>query len=586
MNPDANRAPYPTCFRPLARLLVLLAVLGALPTAFAASAPRVLTPEEQISLGEAALEERDLLAAARAFSAAADASPEVAVAERATQFTFGAGFDALAEQAAARWAALAPENPLPREVMGRLKLRRHAVDEAVPEFLAALGPGEPRRDEVYLALASDLAAEDNAGLVTRLLARLTALDPLAPGLQLALGTAALRSRDYPLALGAGRIAALDDPGWKEPRLLIVRALAASGREEEALATLAALTSAPSADASPDTRPNTRPDQAGDDNAPDPLVAIEAARLLADAGQTAEARVQLAALAARYGDRPEINRTLAFLDFASGDLESADRRLDGLDDAGPLRFEAFYFRARIAAQRGDAAAARRFYARISSGPYLLPAQLAIADSLARSDSPERAIEQLARFAEDHPAQVFEVLEYQAALFQLLQRPDDALAIYGKALQYKPAAISVLLSRGALLEQQGRVSEALADLKAAAALAPDDPLAANAYGYLLASRTSQARKAWGYVRRAYEILPESAAIQDSVGWTLFKLGRTAEARSHLEEALERLPDPEIASHLAEVLWRLGDRAAATDLLWSTAVAYPDSKPVRATADRLLN
>lgn len=586
MNPDANRAPYPTCFRPLARLPVLLAVLlavgGPLPNAVAAAAPRVLSPEELISVGELALEERDLLAAARAFTAAADASPDVAVAERATQFTFGAGFDALAEQTAARWVALAPENPLPREVLGRLKLRRHAVDAAVPDFLAALGPGEPRRDEVYLALASDLAAEDDAALVTRLLARLTALDPLAPGLQLALGTAALRSRDYPLALGAGAIAAQDDPGWKEPQLLVARALAASGREEEALAKLAALMPDPKAAKSDESRAEKIPGDEGSD----PLVAIEAARLLADAGQTAEAREQLAALAVQYGDRPEIERTLAFLDLASGDLESADRRLDRLDDAGPLRFEAFYFRGQIAAQRGGAESAQRFYERISSGTYLLPAQLAIADTLARSDSPERAIEHLARFAEDRPGQVFEVLEYQAQLFQLLDRPDDALAIYGKALQYKPASLEVLLSRGALLEQQGRLAEAVADLKAAADLAPEDPLAANAYGYLLASRTSQARKAWGYVRRAYEILPESPAIQDSVGWTLFKLGRTEEARSHLEAALERLPDPEIASHLAEVLWRLGDRAAATDLLWSAAVAYPDSKPVRDTAERLLN
>ncbi len=571
VNPDADRAPYPTrCrppFLPRALLVLLTAIPGGLPVTFAAAAPKLLTPEELIRVGERSLEERDLLAAARAFAAAADASPDVAVAERATQFTFGTGFDALAEQTAARWVALAPENPLPREVLGRLKLRRHAVDDAVVDLLAALGPGEPRRDEVYLALASDLAAEDNARLVTRLLARLTALDPLAPGLQLALGTAALRSRDYPLALGAGAIAALDDPGWSEPQLLMARALAATGREDEALAKLAALAAASS------------------NNGPDPLVAIEAARLLADAGQVAESREQLAALAVQYGERPEISRTLAFLDLSSGDLESADRRLDGLDDAGPLRFEAFYFRAQIADQRGDAEAARRFYERISSGPYLLPAQLAIADSLARSDAPERAIEQLARFAEDYPAQVFEVLEYQAQLLQLLQRPDDALAVYGKALQYKPAAVSVLLSRGALLEQQGRVSEALADLKAAADLAPDDPLVANAYGYLLASRTSQTRKAWGHVRRAYEILPESAAIQDSVGWTLYKLGRTDEARSHLEEALERLPDPEIASHLAEVLWRLGDRATATDLLWSAAVAYPDSKPVRDTAERLL-
>jgi hypothetical protein len=49
---------------------------------------------------------------------------------------------------------------------------------------------------------------------------------------------------------------------------------------------------------------------------------------------------------------------------------------------------------------------------------------------------------------------------------------------------------------------------------------------------------------------------------------------------------MPDPEIASHLAAVLWKLGDRDAANDLLWSAATAYPDSQPVRDTAERLLD
>jgi tetratricopeptide (TPR) repeat protein len=553
VNPAANRAPY------LTLVLALALALGAATPADAAPGPDELLLEAEVALGK-----RDLAGAAAAFAAAADASPDVTVAERASQFTFGAGFDALAEQAVGRWVALAPENPLPRELLGRLKLRRHAVDEASVDLLAALGPGEPRRDEIYLALASDLSAEDNAAQVTRALARLTALDPLAPGLQLALGTAALRSGDYDLALGAAETAALDDPEWPEPQLLMARALAAAGRDDEALAKVAAISAA----------------------APNALVDLEYARLLADAGRVDEAREKLGELTTRFGDRPEINRTLAFLNLATGDLDGADRLFDALDDTGVDRFESFYYRAQIAAERGDPDGARRYFGRISSGPYLVPAQLAIAESLVRAGQAGEAVELLTMFGLDHPAQAFDVLEYKAQILQLMQRPDEALAVYGAALQYKPTAISVLLSRGALLEQEGRLREALADLERAVEIAPEDPLAANAYGYILANRTRQARKAWGFVRRAYEIQPGSAAIQDSVGWTLFKLGRTDEARSHLEEALDQLPDPEIASHLADVLWKLGDRDTATELLLSAAAAYPDSKPVRDTAERLLD
>ena len=544
----------------------MLAPTLALVVTLAAATPAIAAPTVEEFLGDAevALGQRNLPAAAEAFTLAAEASPDVTVAERATQFVFGAGFDALAERTVSRWVTLAPENPLPRELLGRLKLRRHAVDEATLDLLAALGPGEPRRDEVYLALAADLAGEDNAELVTRALARLTALDPLAPGLQLALGTAALRSGDHDLAIGAAETAALDDPDWAEPQLLIARAFAASGREEEALRTAAAL------------RKDT----------PNALVDLEYARLLADAGKFAEARELLGELTTRFGDRPEIERTMAFLDLAAGELDAADQRFDGLDDAGTDRFEAFYYRAQIASERGDADGARRLFGRISSGPYLVPAQLALATSLVRAEKSGEAVELLTLFGVDHPAQAFEVLEYKAQVLQLMDRPDDALAVYGEALQFKPTSVPVLLSRGALLEQEGRIREALADLERAVTIAPEDPTAANAYGYILANRTRQSRKAWGYVRRAYEIQPDSAAIQDSVGWTLFKLGRVEEARSHLEEANDRQPDPEISSHLADVLWKLGERDVATDLLRSAAVAFPASKPVLETAERLLD
>ena len=508
--------------------------------------------------------ERDLPGAARAFSAAAMAAADPAVAERATQVTFGAGFDALAEQSAQRWAELAPGNPLPRELLGRLKLRRHAVDDAAADFTAALGPTEPRRDEVYLALASDLATEDNARLVTRVLSRLAAIDPLAPGLQLALGTAALRSGDYALALGAGAAAAEDDPAWPEPQLLMARALAADGRSSAALEKVSALAA----------------------TSENPLLDLEYARLLADGGQVAEARDRLASLAARFGDRSEINRTLAFLDLSEGRLDMAEQRFAAQNSSGAERFESFYYLAQIAKRRGDAEGARRLYGRISSGPYLVPAQLAIVESLVRADATEDGVEQLRRFAADHPVQAFDVLEYRAQLLQVLGRPDEALAVYAQALEYKPAAISVLLARSTLLEQQGRVDAALTDLQSAVSLAPDDPAALNALGYMLANRTRHSRAAWRYVRRAWELEPQNAAIEDSVGWTLFKRGRTAEARSHLEEALARLPDPELASHLAEVYWRLGDRDEARELLRSAAVAYPDSRPVRDTVDRLLN
>lgn len=560
MNHRADRQDYRIA--PVVLLLALSVLTSAVAADTGAVAPN--DPDHHLQLAEKALQDRDLITAARELSVAAVLSDDVALVERATQFTLGVGFDALAERAAERWTVLAPDNQIAHAILGRLQLRRHAVDAAAASFDIALGAAEPRRDEVYLALASDLGTEANAQLVTRLLARLAAQDPLAPGLQLALGTAALRSGNFELALAAGERAARDDPGWTEPQLLVARTLIATGQTDEGLQRVGALV-------------------AEDE---DPLSDLAYTRLLADAGRTDEARARLDGLVARYGERTEISRTLAFMDLAAGDLDAADRRFEALDPTGQERFESFYYRALIAMQKGDAEAARRYYQRISSGPYLVPAQLAIAESYRREEKPESAIEGLVTFGNDHPAQAWEVFRYQAELLQLAGRSAEALAVYDKALEYKPASIETLLARSALLEQLDRVDAALADLELAVRIAPDDAVVLNAYGYILANRTHQSRAAWIHVRRALELAPHNPPILDSVGWALFRLGRYEEARSYLEEAYALLQDPELASHLAEIYWKLGERERARELLTATLAAWPDSKPAQQTAARLLH
>ncbi|MEZ5563662.1 MAG: tetratricopeptide repeat protein [Gammaproteobacteria bacterium] len=521
-------------------------------------------PEYHMELAEQALQDRDLVKAASEFTLAAELSDDPVLAERASQFTMGVGFDALAERAAGRWAVLAPDSQMAHAILGRLRLRRHAVDAAAASFELALGSAEPRRDEVYLALASDLASEDDVRLVTRLFARLAAKDPLAPGLQLALGTAALRAQNFELALSAAERAAEDAPGWAEPQLLAARTLIAAGRTDEGLERASALVVEEES----------------------PLSELAYARMLADAGRIDEARTALDGLVSRYGERAEINRTLAFIDLAAGELEAADQRFEALEAAGQERFEAFYYRALIAVQKDDAETARRYYQRISSGPYLVPAQLAVAETFRREDDFDSAIAGLSAFAEDHPAQAYEVFRFKAELLQLAGRQAEALAVYDTALDYKPASIDMLLSRSALLEQLDRVDAALADLEHAVQIAPDDAMVLNAYGYILANRKHEGRRAWVHLRRALELLPDNPPILDSVGWALYRMGRHEEARSYLEEAYALLQDPELASHLAEIYWTLGERERARELMTATIEKWPDSKPALQTAAWLLH
>ena len=71
------------------------------------------------------------------------------------------------------------------------------------------------------------------------------------------------------------------------------------------------------------------------------------------------------------------------------------------------------------------------------------------------------------------------------------------------------------------------------------------------------------------------PQSAAIIDSLGWVLYKLGRHEEALVELRRAFERLSDHEVASHLVEVLAVLERRDEALALLASAEERNPGSE-----------
>ena len=69
------------------------------------------------------------------------------------------------------------------------------------------------------------------------------------------------------------------------------------------------------------------------------------------------------------------------------------------------------------------------------------------------------------------------------------------------------------------------------------------------------------------------PDSPAIQDSLGWVLFRQGKIKEALPVLERAWRNSRDSEIAAHYGEALWKTGDEGQAR-YIWQQALhASPD-------------
>ena len=115
-------------------------------------------------------------------------------------------------------------------------------------------------------------------------------------------------------------------------------------------------------------------------------------------------------------------------------------------------------------------------------------------------------------------------------------------------------------------------------------PEDASLLNALGYSLADRNQKLPRAETLIRKALAASPDNPAFLDSLGWVRFRRGDILGALPHLERAYRIFPDPEIASHWGELLWVSGKQSEAR-ALWARSLARsPDSKPLRATIERL--
>ena len=84
--------------------------------------------------------------------------------------------------------------------------------------------------------------------------------------------------------------------------------------------------------------------------------------------------------------------------------------------------------------------------------------------------------------------------------------------------------------------------------------------NSLGYTLLSIPGSEQEAYSLIKKAYDKENSSAAINDSLGWVLFKLNQPDKALPYLQFAFDNLPNAEVAAHLGEVLWELGRKEEA--------------------------
>uniref|UniRef100_UPI0035A138FC tetratricopeptide repeat protein n=1 Tax=Neisseria dentiae TaxID=194197 RepID=UPI0035A138FC len=93
-----------------------------------------------------------------------------------------------------------------------------------------------------------------------------------------------------------------------------------------------------------------------------------------------------------------------------------------------------------------------------------------------------------------------------------------------------------------------------------------------------------EAFRLIQAAYQQEPESAAINDSMGWAYYLKGDAQSALPYLEYAYAQFPDPEVAAHLGEVLWKLGQQEKAKSVWREGLSKGADDVVLQKTLQRL--
>jgi tetratricopeptide (TPR) repeat protein len=235
-------------------------------------------------------------------------------------------------------------------------------------------------------------------------------------------------------------------------------------------------------------------------------------------------------------------------------------------------------------REDYQQAREWYARVKGGGQRLNAQVRLGKVLARQDNLAAMTEYFSRLRRDHPQNEIVLYLAQADILREEAHHQAAFDLLTQALKKHPNDKDLLYARALAAEKIDRLEVLEEDLRTLLEIDPDNAHALNALGYTLADRTDRYQEALGYLQRAIALLPENAAVLDSMGWVHYRLGNYQKSLDYLRQAYELSADAEIAAHLTEVLWASGHQDEAREI-WRKAVEEdPDSPHLQKVRERL--
>lgn len=361
----------------------------------------------------------------------------------------------------------------------------------------------------------------------------------------------------------------EQPGYAEGHLLLAQAQEESGALSDAIRTLEAATGArPSFRASVQLaslyeRQGRWLDAASAwgralaSNPDNSQVLARRAAALINGGKAAEARDLLAPSAAAADADPGLQYMFGQAQRQAGDLKGAEATARALRTAHP----------------GD-----------PRGTYLLTQVYMAADRFQEVLGvlqPE--IERLRAAGAEGRDQLPLMLSSQGLALQELHRSDEAIAALKEAVQLAPDDTSFRYQLGAIQDRAGRRDEAERTFRDLLAKDPLDANALNYIGYMLAEHGTRLDEAVDLIQRALKIEPGNPSFLDSLGWAYVQQGHLDLADQPLTDAASRLPNNSVVQdHLGDLRMRQ-KRPADAIAAWQKALAGDGDSIDRAAIEK---
>lgn len=520
----------------------------------------------QFLIGEMAIHRQEFGLAAQAYVDLARKTRDPRIARRATSVAVQARQAALAVEAATIWLQADPESLQARQSLASIFITSGALQDIRPHLEMFLASDPKQTPQIFLQLNNLLAHHADKAAVAALVKDLADLYPKVPEGRLAVAQALLNAGDTDAALATTAHALKLRPDWELAALFQLQITQRKSTAEAIAFGRSFLKSHPAAK---DVR-------------------LAVARMLANEHRNDEAKQEIQALVKLHGQDASVALAAGLLAVQVSDwplAESLLKRALELDAGGANVDTMRFYLGQATEEQKKLPQALEWYRAVGEGEQYIPAQGRIAAILAKQGHVGEARKLLQAIQSQSIPQRVQLVQAEAAVLRDSGAYKDAFDLLAQASEKYPNTPELLYDLAMAAEKVSRLDIVETNLRKLIELRPDHAHAYNALGYTLADRTDRLQEAHDLIEKALKLAPEDPFIQDSMGWVLYRMGRTQEGQAYLEKAFKRRPDPEIAAHLGEVLWVQGRRDDARRM-WQAALAdHPGNEALQAVVKKFL-